>query len=148
MTHKRAEPIAPLPAEQRNQQEAVWRAVLTAAADRPPLAWVRRLELQTIDERVATVAAGQGGGKTVRFISDRQREQLGELVSQVLGRTVRIELAAGNTANRPTETTGGPDKGVQQEAMSLPLVRKVMETFEDVMLVDVRREREDESDED
>ncbi len=130
--------------DQKNDPAAVWGAVLAVAAGRAPLGWIRKLNLMGLGEHSATLAVSTGGGDTVRFITDRQRQQLGELVAQVLGRPVKIAIRSepaqpSPSQSQPSETDAADRRGVQQQAMSLPLVKKVMETFDNVMLVDVSR---------
>lgn len=135
-------PIAPLGDA---TPDKVWDALLQSISERPALSWIRWLRLVQLDSDCAHVAAVPGRREVMKFLTDRQKGQLAELLRPILGRPVRIQLedpppvpaevdepaAAGQDV-----TPAGPRLSPRQ-ALSLPLVRQVLEMF-DADLVEVR----------
>ena len=134
-------PIAPLPAN-LNAAE-VWASLLKSVGNKPSMGWLEALALNRMDERAVHLSLLPGRRDMQRFVAaPRQREQLAELFRGVLGRPVRVEvdLGAPITGGSSATAVGGGTRqvrGEREEAMSLPLVREVMDTF-DVVLIEAR----------
>jgi hypothetical protein len=84
----------------------------------------------------------------VKFLTQPRRDQLAQLMQSVLGSPVRVEVetpAAGAQVDAsalegpPSGGGGGGRASALEQAMSLPLVKQVMELF-DAQIVDVRPE--------
>jgi len=127
----------------------VWRAVLAAVAGRNALSWVGMLQLTGLDKRVAHVAAAPGKREVLRFFSDRQKNQLADLLRDITGQRYTIQLDQPANATAATATPTTPDRPTSQqrrEALSLPLVKQILDLF-DAELVDVRQQDGDAAEE-
>jgi len=119
--------------------EEIWPALLSVIGNRPALHWVQSLTLTRIDGDQAHLAIQPGKRDLYRFITQDKRDQLGQLLSSIVRRTLRVQIsppsAAAESANRPTNDN--KQSNIQQ-AMALPLVRQVMETF-DASIINVKK---------
>lgn len=57
------------------------------------MSWLRRFTLKNLDERVAVIEALPGAGDLRKFVDERRRTQLAELLKTVVGRPVQVTLA-------------------------------------------------------
>lgn len=105
------------------------------------LSWAADLQLVRIDGSDVHLSVRPGQRDLLRF-AQQQRERLAELMRSVLKRPVRVEIAAPqHSADAPPPpTSANGDQLSQQEAMSLPLVRQVLEYF-DATLVQAKRNK-------
>ena len=117
-----------------------------------------------MDGNVAHLTLKPGQREMVRFFGDRQRGQLSQMLSDLAGQQIKVELQmptqqmvdetgnggrsgsndgnGGNASSGPGDQSGsgrGAITAVQrQTVMGLPLVRELMESF-DLSLVEVRK---------
>ena len=124
--------------------ETIWSMVLTVAANRKPLSWLRFLRLEKLEQAIATLKAVPGHGEVARFLTDRQKQQLTDLLSQVAQRKLSIRLLGDDDeAAAPRRSAADvSDPTAHEKALSLPLVKKVMEVFE-TDLIDVNKEAQE-----
>lgn len=143
-----AQPFAPASQSPRD----IWAGVLRAVSDKPSLSWVRSLGLQTLDGQTARVAPLPGKQHVRRFIADRQRQQLADLIRPLIDRPVKVELideppkkGAAQPRGDDGEASPAPSRpdgrGDRNEAMKLPLVQQVLEEF-DATLIDTFEEND------
>lgn len=133
---------------------AVWSALLTTISDKPAMAWVRHLSLQSVDDELARVATLPGRRDLAGFVTPQRRQQLAAMLQPILGRPVRVELDpaaitddASDAASSPSPQPGAPSQRMpasisqsdRAKAMSLPAVKQVLELF-DATLVSVRHQ--------
>ncbi|MEM6459932.1 MAG: hypothetical protein AAF710_11140, partial [Planctomycetota bacterium] len=132
----------------------VWSAVLDTVGRSNAAAWMDHFRLATLDTDAAPAVAhlrpttGFVGG--VHHVATGPRlQRVGDTLTQLLGRPVRVEAAE---AKPPEASTPHPDAGPEpapvngradavdrREALGLPLVRDVLEVFPDASLIDARR---------
>ncbi len=127
---------------------ALWQAALRDVANQPALAaLLRRLELARLGERQLELKLRTGERV---FVTQRQREQLGQVFAQLIGRPVQVEIKTAPGANdaapdeaapnSPGDSSSGNASGNNaaraasgqltfEQAMELPLVRQVTQTF-------------------
>ena len=123
--------------------ETIWSMVLTVAANRKPLSWLRFLRLDKLEQAIATLKAVPGHGEVAKFLTDRQKQQLTDLLSQVARRKLSIRLLGDDEAAAPRRSAADVSNPTAHEkALSLPLVRTVMEVFE-TDLIDVNKEAQE-----
>lgn len=134
--------------------EMVWDAVLARVAEKPSMSWVKHLALRRIEGAQAHLLAVSGGRELIQFVTGPRREQLAELLKQVLGRPVRIEIAAsspesGSSAAASPNINGPRPPGAKraavspsdwQKALTMPLVKQVLDVF-DAAIVSIEPER-------
>jgi hypothetical protein len=105
---------------------------------------VRGLTPQRLDGGTIHVAPAPGRRDLLKFMTSQRREQLGQMLGQILGRPLRVQMASGSSPapGRPAgpapRARPAASEQERQEAMNLPLVRDLLEAF-DVTLVDVGR---------
>ena len=134
-----AEPPAPSAVMVESKESAgVWEAVLAAVAETPSLSWVSNLTLTELNANMARLSVRSGQRDLLSF-AQQQRERLEQLVKQVSGRSLRIEIEmlAGpdDRLVKPDRETGGAVD--QKRALALPLVKQVLEHF-DATLIEAR----------
>ena len=100
--------------------------------------WISGLDLQAIDGGHASFAVRPEQAQVQNFITTARQGQLAQLLTELLGRPMRVRIQRiERSAPRPTPTgESGPDP---EAITDLPMARQIMETF-DVSLVDLRRE--------
>lgn len=111
---------------------------------------MRWLRLVKLEGDTAHVAPVPGRRDVMKFLTERQKGQLVELLRPIVNRPIRIQLdAAAPTASAgdaamagddgpPAEDeTAGVPRLTPRQALSLPLVKQVMDVF-DADLVEVR----------
>jgi hypothetical protein len=119
-------------------------------------AWLDHFELRSLDHgsmpAVATLAPKSDAGNIARFATPPRLERLGQHLTRLSGRPVRVDLVAGTSVrqNEPTPDAGASPAGAahregrggidRREALNLPLVRDALEVFPDAILVDARKE--------
>ncbi|MEM1108779.1 MAG: hypothetical protein AAGH99_08825 [Planctomycetota bacterium] len=117
-------------------------------------AWMDHFKLQSIDTSaepaVASIAPTMTfAGGAANVATGPRLQRVADTITQLLGRPVRAELAAGpprKTPDRPTPNTPGnspPSNGGsvdRRDALNLPLVRDVFDVFPDASLIDARKE--------
>ena len=132
--------------------DAVWTAVLEAVADKAALTWIRGLQVVRLTGDTLHLVTRPGQRDLLNFVTAARRDQLAGLIETVTNRRVRIELAAAEPAGQSAADQQGPatdrgagtfDRGKQQAALELPLVREVMDVFRDATLIGVAREYND-----
>ncbi|MEM9883958.1 MAG: hypothetical protein AAF800_13685, partial [Planctomycetota bacterium] len=144
----------PTPRVDPTDLPGVWSAVLDTVGRSNAAAWMDHFRLATLDtDAVPAVAhlrptTGFVGG--VHHVATGPRlRRVGDTLTQLLGRPVRVEAAE---AKPPEASTPHPDAGLKpapangradavdrREALGLPLVRDVLEVFPDASLIDARR---------
>ena len=86
-----------------------------------------------------TVPKMLGRRDVARFVGDRQKRQLADLVKPILGRPVQIEIE--ELPHGLNQDGNASQKNLSQDdranVMDLPLVKRILERF-DVSLIDVR----------
>jgi len=150
-------PVEPPVAVAASDDSGVWPKVLTAVADKPSLSWVAKLQLNRLENGAAQVSLLPGHRDLLTFAS-QQRGRLAQIFADVLGRPVRVEVTAApgsqDAQAGPGESVGGGSEPAspgsppgsarrmeQQKAMSLPLVRQVLEYF-DATVIDAWKANE------
>lgn len=124
--------------------------MLDATADRNALSWIRALQLVRLDNQTAHVVAALGKRDVLKFLSDRQKGQLADLLFDLTHQRFRVELDqsaqedSASAALRASSTMA--NHTARREAMSLPLVKQVLDVF-DAEVIDVREENKCPSDE-
>ncbi|MBL4701383.1 hypothetical protein JYU15_00680 [bacterium AH-315-I18] len=119
--------------------KAVWSEVSRAAGRSQTLSFLSAaFTIDTIQDSQVTLAPKPGSRG---FITEKQKSQLAQLISDVLGRPVNVQVkqkvrpaATADTSN----TNGGLTE--RQLAMKLPLVQQISEHY-DVSLMDVSDEQ-------
>jgi len=114
-------------------------------ADRNALSWVQWLRLVRLDERTAHLEAAPGRRDVMKFLTERQKTQLSDLLRPIVGRGLRIELeqsqpmttAEEASAHATTEKEEDESRMTPRQALALPLVKQVMAVF-DADIVQVR----------
>jgi len=125
--------------------------MLASIQNKPAFGWIRTLRLDRIEGNTAYLTLLPGQREMARFFGDRQRTQLAQMIGQLVGRPVKVEISipAGLVTEGDEAGPGGPPgsggraaitAAQRQEVMSLPLVRELMEVF-DLSLVEVRRQQ-------
>ncbi|MCC7146773.1 MAG: DNA polymerase III subunit gamma/tau [Phycisphaeraceae bacterium] len=137
----------------------LWQEVVAQANQRQAMAgWVNLLQCEAFDGQSARVGPRPGGRDLNRFLGDRQKQQLAEIFTRVLGRPVRVQWAAvpapgsvidesaadaSRTAPRRHEAVSANIPGVagaeptralsvaeRRAVFDLPLVKQIAEQFE------------------
>lgn len=99
---------------------------------------MKALLLRRYDSGVALVAAPPGRRDLQRFLNGIGRDQLARQLTAIVGRPVKVEIEAPADAQPDlTPAPGSQGPSVMQQAMTLPLVKQVMDVF-DVTLVEAR----------
>ena len=125
-------PSPPLSADE------LWQQVIEATGNKPALSWLKGMQVVSLQggNLKLTVAAGQRD--MIKFVNDARRQQLAELVGSILGRRIRVEVAARDEpAVEPATPKRGVDAEGRKKAMELPLVKQLDQVFE-ITLIDVR----------
>ena len=94
----------------------------------------------------AVISATQQSAR--RLAVANRLEQLAEELRAILGRRVRVRMLEPNAAEEPPPATpagepgrpGAPPTVDRRAAAELPLVRRVMDTFPDATITEVRNE--------
>jgi hypothetical protein len=132
--------------------QAVWQKLLSDIQNKPAYGWIRSLRLDRFENSTAYLSLLPGQREMARFFGDRQRTQLAQMIGQLMGRPVKVELVIpAGLATDSSDDAGSSSPGAgnsraaitaaqRQEVMSLPLVRDLMEVF-DLSLVEVRRQQ-------
>ncbi|MCX5661783.1 MAG: hypothetical protein NTW19_19050 [Planctomycetota bacterium] len=107
--------------------------------DKPSTNWVRSLRLRRFDSGVAVIAAPPGRRDLQKFLNGIGRDQLARQLTSIIGRPVKVEIEPPADAQPEPSPAGGANAGpsVMQQAMTLPLVKQVMDVF-DVTMMDAR----------
>ncbi len=121
---------------------AVSAALHAAVAGKPPLSWVNALDIRRVDARQVTFALRPGQRGRFAFVSNpRQQGRLESLLREVLGVTMRIDIEQPVADGGDDTTPAGAGQSLdRQAALAMPLVREVMEVFNDAVIVDIRKE--------
>jgi|GEM_PF-3966007 len=108
------------------------------------MSWVARsLQLQSVEERIVHLQPRPGSGSVSGFVNDRQREQLAQLFTQVVGRPIKVQIHSPQAnpsspdTQAPASTTRSPANNM--DVLNLPLVSQLSSQF-DVSVVNVREE--------
>jgi hypothetical protein len=123
-----------------------WAALIALADQKPSWRWMKHLKLAKHDDLLAVLSPSEElNAEQVRFLLSR-RGQLAEELSKLTGRTIRIEL---QIAGQTQDGSGAPGSAPMpqrgnvpvslQDAMTLPLVRQVMDHF-NASIMEVRRD--------
>ncbi len=64
----------------------------------------------------------------VKFLTNRQKNQLADLLAPIVGRPLSVELT--DAASEPGTDLDHPTTADQTQALAMPLVRQVMELFD------------------
>ena len=149
----RAAPVAnaaaPVAVDTSNLK-AVWAAVLDRINEKPSLAWAKFLSLAALADGRATLVITAGSQDMSGFLVPARLETLAAELSSILGKRVQVEVdhnaapVAGAVEN-PLRKNQPQRRALSQEqideAKSLPLVKKVLETFPDAMLIGVSEQQ-------
>ena len=128
---------APISAGSASNLDSVWAAVLAQIIGRNALSWLRWLRLTQLDEQVAHLSPLPGRRDVLKFLTDRQKDQLTELLATIVGRRLRVELEADSTGTDSDSATGSADflsaqmtADDQRKAMGHPLVQQILQQFD------------------
>lgn len=129
--------------------------MLEAHGRKPSLGWLSTLTPVALQGSVMQLKLKPGQRAMVRFLGPRQQQQLAQMLAQLTGQPMKVDLnlstqdqgmaADGDTPggdadeNPGRSGSGGVISAAQrQAAMDLPLVRELLESF-DLSLVEVRQ---------
>lgn len=128
----------------------LWPRLLAHIEGRSALAWLRNLELRSIDGEKVVLAPRPGHREMLGFATPPRLASLEPLFAELLGRPVKITIEsaaeAGSTSssNSTGEAPAGARPGLsvdaRRKAMNLPLVKQVLQEF-DATIVDIREEK-------
>ena len=125
--------------------QGVWRALNERVAAASSFAWVDKVQLVKLDAEagVCLLEPRTGQRDIAAFAGQRQRDRLAMELTKLTAKRFRVELAqpASPHAMQDTQESGAPKRLDRQQAMSLPLVRDVLDTFPDAVLVDSRKQK-------
>ena len=115
----------------------------TEAMRRPQHSWVARLRPVRMNAQVVEVTCADGPRDLLRFMQDRQKEQLADWLGSIMNQRVQVRVVdpGDDAPAAPPSDSFGPARARAgqrlQEAMAQPLVRELISFF-DASLVDVR----------
>jgi len=141
----RAESAPPATADDADAGQ-VWQRLLERVADKASMSWIRSFQLQKFESDNALLVPVPGRRELLGFVTPSRRDQLAALFAGVVGRPVRVELAAAATqqveesCDQADESAGG--RMDQERAFDLPMVRQVLDQF-DATVVDARSRKKD-----
>lgn len=121
--------------------KGVWAEVVRAAGHlRGMTSLGKAMAIQQIKGRDVTVAMKPGNR---RYVTERQKTQLAQLLTKVLGHPVSVQIAKRQASAQDAAEEQGSDAGIsqRQQAMQLPLVQQINEIF-DVSLVEVAKDKD------
>lgn len=143
--------------------DALWQALLDAHGRKAALGWLATLMPVGLQGHTLGLQLRPGQRAMVRFLGPRQQQQLAQMLSQLTGLPMKVDLnlaASGDAGDGPATShshagddpnddsgsiSGGASGGggvitaaQRQAAMDLPLVRELLESF-DLSLVEVRQ---------
>ncbi|WP_432799855.1 DNA polymerase III subunit gamma/tau [Poriferisphaera sp. WC338] len=149
-TPSAAATIAPLQNIDVTDTKAVWSAVRSRLDDKPALAWIKNLSLQALTETTAILVLVDGSPDLSGFLVPQRLESLALEFVAILGRRIQVEIdhsAVSASSKSQSKSQVTPQRALSQEqidlAKNLPLVKKVLETFPEAMLVGVADEQAD-----
>jgi len=134
--------------------QAVQQALRQAIEGKGSMSWIRNLTVASVGDQTVRMRLPERRD-LARFVGPNQKQQLGDLLQSLLGRRVRVEFVSSPQPDDPSfeavtsdrdaasaregagESQGGGSSPDRREALSLPLVKQVMQQFE-VTLLDVR----------
>lgn len=109
--------------------------------EKPSTAWIRGVQLRRLEAGVAVVAVPPGQRDLQRFLGGIGRDQLARQLTAAMGRPFRVEVEAPAEPDTRESTASQPaGPSPLQQAMTLPLVKQVMDLF-DVSIVDAHPAR-------
>jgi len=109
----------------------VWATVLQQVEGRNALTWIRSLELDRIEKGMAHLVVRAGGKQMTRFVTEARRDKLAEMIESVTGQRVKVSVHAGEDGEQTQASSPGQSRKDQRDqAMDLPLVKDVMDTFD------------------
>lgn len=110
--------------------------MLEHVADNPPLFWVRSLQVVNLDGRTLELDHLPGKKQVRRFFGDRQREQLGLIVQEIIQRPVSVRLVDVEAAEEFTQeqqaaaAPAARDRADRKQAMESPAIKQIVEMFD------------------
>ena len=150
-----APPVAPAstpstPSVDVSDAQAVWAELVRRVSPRTGYSWLNYLMLHALDEHRAVVAPSAEGRNVIGFATPQRLEPIGKELSEMIGRrvTLTLDVNAGTssaTPNMPASSEAGTSRPVtlsddqKVAAMSLPLVKRVMETFPEATVMSVEQ---------
>ena len=133
-------PPATPPTAAATDPKAIWQEILSMVADKPSLSWVLHMDLLSLEGGMVRVRPQPGHRDLVSFAS-QQGARLAELFQQVLKRQVRVKVddseAAAAEAGPGPAVQAAEGRVDQKTAMSLPMVKQVLNAF-DATVIDTR----------
>ena len=126
--------------------QAIWQALYERVANISSFAWVDQIRLSSmdVDAGLCIVEPKTANRDIARSANTRQRERLASQLNEITGRRFRVDLALPAGGKQPLtdpESKAAPASATdRQAAMSLPLVRDILDTFPDAVLLDVRKD--------
>lgn len=131
--------------------------MLEAHGRKPSLGWLGTLTPVALQGSVMQLKLKPGQRAMVRFLGPRQQQQLAQMLTQLTGKPIKVDLNLSTQDQGMTGDTSGDAPGgdadetpgragsggvisaaQRQAAMDLPLVRELLESF-DLSLVEVRQ---------
>lgn len=115
-------------------------------------AWLRFLKIERLEPDRVTLRAIPGHREVLNFCNEQRLAQIARHLEPILGRRVRVVIenadAATNAPDESSASSASPApapssrSAQRREAMNLPLVQRVLETFPDATILDARDESE------
>ncbi len=145
-----AEPVITL-----EDPAGVWSALLNRVESVSAFAWVDKVELAGVDAAggVCRVRPRKGHRDIAGFVTPRQCDRLAAELTKLTARRCRVELVeprTGPAAQANAGETSSPQQGVGQRraALDLPLVKDVFDVFPEAVLLDARKEQDENAEND
>ena len=132
----------------------VWSSLRQHLADRPAFAWVDHLQLTRLENGNAYLSPTPGHREVIGFANEARRKQLASHLAELIRQPVRIIIQpnvqdgeeASQQVDVPSDRVDTNDAMRQLDrrtAMSLPLVKKVLDIFPDATLLSAQKQGDD-----
>ncbi len=144
------DPIPDVSPTPDNSPDSVLAALRQRTAQRIDCGWLQYAFITALDESSVTFAAKPGYAHALNNLrGERTLNLITTQLTEILGRRVRVQVQNGSPASSsshpdnstaPTLQPDGSPRGIDREALDLPLVRHMLDTFPGAVPLETRDE--------
>lgn len=135
--------MSSLPSLEHGNAKSLSQFLLALASQRSSLVWLRHLEVVSWEQNAATVRIKPGSQEVSGFATPERLRQLEKQIAASLGQPIQLILQAGSAGSAASASSARTSTVEQDraEALKLPLVRQIVDTFDNVSIIDSQLEK-------
>jgi len=135
-----------LPVIEAGDLASLWRHLEALAEQRSALAWLTNLEPVAWEGNAVTLRARPGCDSVLRFTTTDRLKAMADYVAGLIRQPLTINVQS-STGSQPADpqraATNKPDmQDAREAALQLPLVRQIIDTFDNVSIIDSQPQRD------